>query len=179
MCFGSRKRPPLSGNPEWNRCKFAQAGYRAMLGCPFQPTDNGAGELKPKGDTAMQAKTAVLVAAAFLSACASRPAHHTEATVGRITSVTESDSGPSSSFSSPMIAPAAPVLINITVEFPPASARVYTYKIQGASGRIIQTQSPLQFPVGSCVRLWHAPQAAGDRQSAEIAGTLEEGSGCN
>jgi len=127
----------------------------------------------------MQTKSVVLVAVAFLSACSSRPAHHTEATTGSITSVTESDGGPPVSFSSPMIAPAAPVLINIAVEFPPASSRVYTYKIQGASGRVIQTQSPLQFPVGSCVRLWHAPQAAGDRQSSDIAGTLEEGSGCN
>jgi hypothetical protein len=127
----------------------------------------------------MQAKIAVLVAVAFLSACSSRPAHHTEATVGRITSVVESEGGPPGSFSAPMIAPAAPVLINIGIEFPPASPRLFTYKIQGASGRVIQTQSPLQFSVGSCVRLWHAPLAAGDRQSPEIAGTLEEGSGCN
>lgn len=129
----------------------------------------------------MQAKSALLIAVAFVSACSGRPAMHTEATTGRITSVTESDDGPSGSFSFPVIAPATPVLINIPVEFPTASSRFYIYRIQDASGRAIQTRSPLQFPVGSCVRLWHAPQAASDGQSPErnsIAGTLEESSGC-
>ncbi len=130
----------------------------------------------------MRVEAAVVVAVALLSACSSRPSFHTDATVGRIVSASENDGGTSGPVSIPLIVPTAPVLANISIEYTKTSSRFYIYTIREASGRVVQTQSLRRFPVGNCIRLWHAPQAASDGQSHEhnfVAGTLEESNECS
>lgn len=116
-----------------------------------------------------------------LAACATRPQHHTELSVGRIAGRTDHDGGPSGPRMRPMTIPAGNVTIQLTTSSVGRSESVYfLYRIRTASGRMLQTQSTLPFNIGDCVQFWHAPLAAntlGDHNF--VSGTLEMGTGCN
>lgn len=116
-----------------------------------------------------------------LAACAARPQHHTELSVGRIVDRSDRDGGPSGHRVHPVTIPAGNVTIQLATTTPGRSESAYfLYWIRTASGRMLQTQSTLPFNVGDCVQFWHAPLAAntlGDHNF--VSGTLEMGTGCN
>lgn len=116
-----------------------------------------------------------------LAACAARPQHHTELSVGRIVDRSDHDGGPSGHRVRPMVIPAGNVTIQLTTVSPGRSESEYfLYRIRTASGRMLQTQSTLPFNIGDCVQFWHAPMAATKRDDHNfVSGTLEMGTGCN
>lgn len=127
-------------------------------------------------------RTAVLALSVSLAlaACAVRPQHHTELSVGRIVDRSDHDGGPSGHRVRPMIIPAGNVTIQLTTTSPGRSESEYfLYRIRTASGRLLHTQSTRPFNVGDCVQFWHAPLAA-TRQDGHnfVSGTLEMGTGC-
>jgi len=115
-----------------------------------------------------------------LAACASRPQHHTELSVGRIVDRSDREGGPSGHRVHPLSIPAGNVTIQLTSSPPGRSeADYYLYRIRTASGRMLQTQSTLPFNVGDCVKFWHPPLTSntlGDHHF--VSGTLEKGTGC-
>jgi hypothetical protein len=117
----------------------------------------------------------------LLAACANRPSFHTEATLGRVVAVEANDGGPSGPVPVMIVVPGAPVLSSIPFRYTKDSSRYYNFTIRDATGRVIQTQSINQFPVGACVRLWHAANAVGPGPEGKynfISGTLEESKEC-
>lgn len=115
----------------------------------------------------------------LLAACSSRAPFHTEATIGRITEVTERDGGPSGPVTRTLVLPVGGVFVPLTVSAAKASSPFYTYKLRDESGRIIQTQTTKEFQLNQCVCLWHAPQVSNSSPEYNfVLGTLEEGTGC-
>jgi len=129
----------------------------------------------------MRTAALAIAIALVMSACAIRPEHHSEISMGRIVSRTDHDGGPSGPRMHPMTIPAGNVTIQLTTSSAGRSESVYfLYRIRTASGRMLQTQGTLPFNIGDCVQLWHAPLAAstvGDHNF--VSGTLEKGTGCN
>jgi hypothetical protein len=115
-----------------------------------------------------------------LAACAARPQHYTELSVGRIVDRSDHDGGPSGHRVRPLVIPAGNVTIQLTTTSPGRSESEYFfYRIRTASGRLLQTQSTQPFNVGDCVQFWHAPLAATSQDGHNfVSGTLEMGTGC-
>lgn len=129
-------------------------------------------------------RTAVLMflAVPLIAACANRAPFHTDATIGRVVAVEANDGGPSGPIPLMVVIPQAPVLSSVPFHYTKDSSRYYIFTIRDAVGRVIQTQSPTPFPVGACVRLWHAPTVAEAGSGGKynfIAGTLEESKECS
>lgn len=118
--------------------------------------------------------------AVLLSACASRPAFHSESTVGRITARSDNDGGPSGPISQTVPIPVGGVIIPLAISSTKSTSPYYFYTILEASGRTIRTQSTKLFQINDCVGLWHPPQSRTSNPEYNfISGTLEESHDCN
>lgn len=129
----------------------------------------------------MRVKSAVLplAVALVMTACAGRPQHYTEVSLGRITERSDHDGGPSGPRSQSVVVPAGNVIVHFSASSARSESPYFLYKIRMASGHMLQTQSTNPFNIGDCVQLWHAPLTERSVNDFNfVSGTLEKSVGC-